>query len=162
MIDYARYAMRDHVKESAKDLVSDFFLKLVQGERKWNKRLSFRQSVFGSLRSEVYNYNRKLTGRKPLQEIEEGDAVSLDEDNPLESLADSELKQMALKALKEHKPPPDQIEELLFECKMDGLTTPREIAEFLELDVKEIYKAEKRLERKMVKVRVLFKSMGYE
>lgn len=161
MVDYARNAIIDRSKEKARDLASDLILKFIGGKRKWNKELTFRQCLFGALQSDVFNYNRKRKGIY-VKEPEEEDSVSLPEDDPLEKLSISGLKEIALKSLRTHKPPPDQMEEWVFECKMEGLTTPRDIADFLEVDVKEIYKAVKRLETKMSPVRKLFKSMGYE
>lgn len=161
MTDYATNAIIDKNREMAKDLASDLIFKYIRGIRKWNKELTFRESLFGSLQSDVFNYNRKLK-RGRMKEVEEEDVISLEEDDPHEKLGNAELKALALKTLKAHNPPPTTLEELLFESKMEGMIRSIEIAEFLGVDVKEIYKAEKRLERKMDAVRVLFKSMGYE
>ncbi len=161
MVDYTTKAMSDHSKERAKDLVSDFILKLISGKRKWYKKLTFRHSLFGSLRSDVFNYNRKLKG-KHFKELEDEDSVSLEEEDHLEKIIISDLKEIALKTLRTYKPPPDHMEELLFQCKMDGMTKSQDVATFLEVDVKEIYKAEMLLGRKIDPIRSLFKSMGYE
>ena len=63
--------------------------------------------------------------------------------------------------LKAHDPPPDYLEELIFECWINGMTKQREVADYLEQDIKEIRKGIKRLKGKLDPIKNKFVKMGY-
>lgn len=49
----------------------------------------------------------------------------------------------------------DDYELLIFECWVDGISKPKDIAKELEIEVKEVYNVTKRLERRLLKIQPL-------
>ncbi|MCB0632746.1 MAG: hypothetical protein R2824_24180 [Saprospiraceae bacterium] len=161
LVTYAMYRMKGESIVDAEKLVGDVFEKTVTGVRNWNKAYTFKHFLFGSVKSLVSQYNDQF-GQKVMDfnyefEIEELSVPGKSNSTDLE-----DLKKLLTQKLKEHVPPPDEIEEMIFECWLDEITRPREIAEFWGLDITEIYKAKKRLERKLGPIRELLNSRTNE
>ena len=161
LVDFALNRMKGNDIIHAEKLVGDIFEKTVTGIRKWNKSHSFKSFLFLAVKSLVSQYNDQF----------EGKAMDFNYDIELEKLSGSdsndssiteELKTKLSEKLKEHIPPPGEIEEMVFECWMDEMKKPRDIAEFWKIDIKEVYKAIKRLERKLNPIRELLNSKSYE
>ncbi len=129
------------------DFVADLFLKVMEGTRDWeNANCSFTDFMFGSLRSELSNFfNGSQVGKT--QDLLKSNAYSNSNQDDIkeERKQVSELLQQA---------GADDNELMVFEYWMDGICKPREIAEDLGVDEKEIYKTVKRLERRLPKIRV--------
>ena len=142
------------------EIVDRVFEKVVNGVRKWNKEYSFQSFLFGAVRSLVYQYNRRtklgpyFPGQPDIENI--SDPADIDQQRL------NELRELCMTTLKQHVPPPDEVEELIFECWLNEITKPRDIAEFLELDVNDIYNGTKRLKRKIRPIYTLLKSESYE
>ncbi len=161
LVHYALNRMKGNDIIQAEKLVGDIFEKTVMGVRKWNKSYTFKSFLFLAVKGLVYQYNKQF-GEKSMDfnydfELEELLASDSNESTELE-----DLKTKLSQKLKEHIPPPDEIEEMVFECWMDEMKKPREIAEFWKIDVKEVYKAIKRLERKLNPIRELLNSNSNE
>lgn len=125
------------------DFVGDLILKVVEGKRDWTKaQCSFTEFLFGCLRSEINNFfkTHKSIYDNELPEIPSNGQPPNDEDkrNQVSDL----LKQEGA----------DDDELTVFECWVDGITKPAEIAKDLGIDVKEVYRITKRLERRLSKI----------
>jgi len=135
--------VKDLEGKTPEDFVGEVLMKVAEGERDWSKaKCSFKVFLFGCLKSHLYNffksYEQKYEAELP--DIESG-AVSENE---------SELKQIAIQKLKEDGADQDEID--VFECWIEDMDKPAEIAELLGKNVKEIYNITKRLERKLPKL----------
>lgn len=160
---FAKFKLYDHDESAAGDIVSGVFDKLLKHDRKWYEGDSLESMLFGAVMSLCNNFNKKLQKSydtiAPDIEIEEvGDRKHLLVSNEMEY---NELRELALKILKEHDPPPDYLEELIFECWMEGLLKQQEVAEYLEQDIIEIRKGVKRLKRKLGPIQEQFRKIGY-
>jgi len=135
--------VKDLEGKTPEDFVGEVLMKVVEGERDWSKaKCSFKDFLFGCLKSHLYNFFKSFEQKyeAELPEIE----------SSVESESESELKQIAIKKLKEDGAVQDEID--VFECWIDNMNKPAEIAELLEKSVKEVYNITKRLERKMPKL----------
>ncbi len=151
MKDMARFAvriMRGNDIVIAEELVGEMFIRTIKGTRKWNKKYSFKHFLFQGVRSLVNQYNNKY-GDEPITFDNNFDLEQIVLANSDDSVKLEALKTKLSEILKSNIPPPDYIEEIIFECWMDDKNKPSEIAESWDLDIKEVYKAIKRLERKL-------------
>lgn len=126
------------------DFVGDLILKVLEGTRDWSKaKCSFELFLFGSLKSDIDNFftTNKFNNTDKLPEIPiEGHSSGFEEE-----------RQKVSELLKQEGS--DDEELIVFEYWMDGMNKPSEIAADLGIDVKEIYKITKRLERRIQKIK---------
>jgi len=133
--------VKDLEGKTPEDFVGEVLMKVAEGERDWSKaKCSFKDFLFGCLKSHLYNF---FNSYEQKYEAELPDIES-------ESEIESELKNIALQKLKEAGADQDEID--VFECWIEYINKPAEIAELLGKDVKEVYNITKRLERKMPKL----------
>ncbi len=135
--------VKDLEGKSPEDFVGEVLMKVAEGERDWSKaKCSFKDFLFGCLKSHLYNFFKSFEQvyEDELPDIESG----------AESGSESELKNIAIKKLKEDGADQDEID--VFECWIDSMNKPAEIADLLGKNVKEVYNITKRLERKMPKL----------
>lgn len=151
MKDMERFAvriMRGNDIVIAEKLVGEMFIRAIDGTRKWNKKYSFKHFLFDGVKSLVSQYNNKY-GEEPIifnNNFDLEQVVLSDSDDSVRLEA---LKAKLSEILKSNIPPPDDIEEIIFECWMDDIKKPAEISKLWGIDIKEVYKAIKRLERKL-------------
>ncbi len=157
MVTYARYRIKGGNLIDSEKIVGDVFEKVIAGIRKWNKDYSFRSFLFGSVKSLVYQYNKQFL-KKVIRYNYDVKVENIPDSTMLDNNSFEELKKITLKLLKKNVPPPDEIEEMVFICWMDEIKKPIDIAKFWEIDIKAVYKAIKRLERKLTPVRELLNS----
>lgn len=162
--DYATYLLYDHNRDRALDISIQAFEKIISQERKWYDGNSFISTIFLVVKSLSNNENKKLQKRREseVDEIDYESVSSPTQQDQFEELNLAELKSIAMEALKSNEPPPDYLEELIFECWIEGLKKQQEIANYLEKDIIEIRKGVKRLNRKIGSVRDKLINMGYE
>lgn len=135
--------VKDLEGKTPQDFVGEVLMKVAEGERDWSKaKCSFKDFLFGCLKSHLYSFFNSFE-----QKFEE---ELLDIEGGTESGSESELKQITIKMLKEEGADQDEID--VFECWVEDMNKPAEIAELLGKNVKEIYNITKRLERKMPKL----------
>lgn len=135
--------LKDLEGKTPEDFVGEVLMKVAEGERDWSKaRVSFKIFLFGCLKSHLYNFFKSFEQRyeADLPDIESG----------VEPENESDLKQIVIHKLKEEGADKDEID--VFECWIEDMNKPAEIAELLGKNVKEIYNITKRLERKMPKL----------
>lgn len=125
------------------DFVGDVILKVMEGKRDWTKaQCSFPEFLFGCLKSEISNFfatNKNIYNSELSETPSNGQSLNVeDKRNQVSEL----LKQEGA----------DDDELTVFEYWMDGITKPAEIAKDLGIDVKEVYKITKRLERRLPKI----------
>jgi len=135
--------VKDLEGKTPEDFVGEILMKVAEGERDWSKaKCSFKDFLFGCLKSHLYNFFKSFEQKyeAELPDIESG----------AESGNESELKQIAIQKLKEDGADQDEID--VFECWIEDMDKPAEIAELLGKNVKEVYNITKRLERKMPKL----------
>ena len=133
--------VKDLEGKTPEDFVGEVLMKVAEGERDWSKaKCPFKDFLFGCLKSHLYNFFKSYEQK---YEAELPDIES-------ESEIESELKNIALQKLKEDGADQDEID--VFECWIENINKPAEIAELLGKDVKEVYNITKRLERKMPKL----------
>lgn len=126
-------------KEAA-DFVGDLIIKVLEGKRDWTKaKCSFREFLFGCLKSEIDNFFTTLKHRFT-DEIPES---ILSNNN---SNVESKQKQVVQLLIDEGS---DDDEIILFEYWMDGIYKPSTIAADLGVDVKFINNVQKRLVRRL-------------
>ena len=125
------------------DFVGDLILKVMEGTRDWSKaKCSFKEFLFGCLKSEITNFF--TTNKNEI--IDELPEIPTDG-----SLSNIEKKRKQVSDLLEQEGADDD-ELTVFECWVDGINKPADIAKDLGVDVKEIYKIIKRLERRLPKI----------
>ena len=161
--DYATYLLHDHDRDKALDVVGQVFDKIISQERKWYKGNSFISTLFQAARSLCYSENKKLHRKRQLEVegIEFEDVAAPNQKDQFDELNLKEIKSIAIKMLKDHDPPPDYLEELIFECWIEGMMKQKEVAEYLEEDIKEVRKGVKRLKSKLGPIQDKFIKMGY-
>jgi DNA-directed RNA polymerase specialized sigma24 family protein len=135
--------VKDLEGKTPEDFVGEVLMKVAEGERDWSKsKVPFKDFLFGCLKSHLYNFFKSFEQvyETELPDIQSGTA----------SGNESELKHIAIKKLKEDGADQDEID--VFECWIEDMNKPAEIAELLGKNVKEVYNITKRLERKMPKL----------
>jgi DNA-directed RNA polymerase specialized sigma24 family protein len=126
------------------DFVAEILMKVAADIRDWEKaKCSFTKFLFGSLRSSLYSFNK---GFKKRFVDDEPEASEIDEDFDLE-----DQKKKAIEQLQELGADDNEIG--LFECWLDDMYKPADIAEQLKVNVDVIHAAKKRLVRKLPKLR---------
>lgn len=163
LVSFSTFLIYDHDPEAATDIVSDYFEKIINLERKWNEAYTFKSACFSGVRSLSDNYNKKLLKKyeKKQAGLETDEVSDKSQQTITEKLEYDELKELALKILKEHDPPPNYLEELIFECWYKGMLKQQEVAKYLGEDIKEIRKGYKRLRGKLGPIQERFYKMGY-
>ena len=135
--------VKDLEGKTPEDFVGEVLMKVVEGDRDWSKsKVPFKEFLFGCLKSHLYNFF------KSFEQVYETELPNTQ--CGTESAIESELEQIAIKILKREGADQDEID--VFECWIEELNKPAEIAELLGKSVKVIYKITKRLERKMPKL----------
>lgn len=121
------------------DFVGDVLVKVVEGKRDWRKaECSFKEFLFGCLRSEISNFFSK---QKSVHSSE------IPESSETESAESIEKKrQRTYEILKKEGADDDEL--MVFECWMEGITKPSEVAQELGIKPQDVYNITKRLERK--------------
>lgn len=148
------------------DFCYNVLIKASTGVRNWDKeKTPFDKFIFGSLRSDLYNFFRKQKNKKNEKEdlqsteqevylIEVNEFIELDEveteDEP-PYIDFKDISQDALKSLREQGA--DKLEIEVFECWLAGYYKPKEIAELCDTDTAEINNTVKRLSRKTIKLK---------
>ena len=145
------------------DFCYNVLIKACDGIRNWDMdKVTFENFVFGCLKSDLYNFFRKLKNKKrnssPPEEDAKDPEVYLIEINEYTDLSDfasddeppdidfKDISKDAIYTLK--KQGADAREIGVFECWLASYYKPTEIAELCGCDVKEVYNAIKRLSRK--------------
>ncbi len=162
--DYATYLLYDHDRDKAFDVAGQVFDKIITQERKWYEGDSFISTLYLAVKSLSDNENKKLKSKRELEVdgVEIDTIASPSQRDQFDDLNFAELKSIALNTLKNHDPPPDYLEELIFECWIEGMTKQQKIACYLGEDIVEIRKGVKRLKRKLDPIKDKFIKMGYE
>jgi len=137
---------------TADDLALEAIGRVLDGRRNWDPD---KEPDFAAyLRSVVKSiYNHEVTDRikreKVLVNPENSDNQDIIENLPLESqqlqdLENEEFKNRILEMFRREE------EQLVLLCYFEGMHKPREIARELEVDVKEIYRIRRNIERKIL------------
>lgn len=125
------------------DFVGEVIIKVIEEKRDWNKaQCPFKEFLFGCLRSEITNF---FTTNKNRYE----DVIPSISSNV--QFSDIEEKHSQVLDLLEREGANDD-ELTVFECWMDGILKPSEVAKDLGIGVKEVYNITKRLERRLPKI----------
>ncbi len=136
--------IKDLEGKTPEDFVGEVLMKVAEGERDWSKaKCSFKVFIFGCLKSHLYSFFKSFEQKY--------EAEFPDIESEAESGSESELIQIAIQKLKEDGADKDEID--VFECWIENINKPAEIAELLGKNVKEVYNITKRLERKMPKLK---------
>lgn len=156
------------------DFCSNVILKACDGTRKWDKdKCSFEQFIFGTLKSDLFNYFRKLSGEKNhLSEGEVDDSdkeiylidinnyIDVDEISSEETPSTIDFDNSSNKIIEDLKSQgADKLEIEIFDCWLNGYYRPKEIAELCGFTVSQINTAVKRLSRKTLKLREKWTSL---
>lgn len=149
------------------DFCYNVLIKSCNGTRNWDKdKTSFENFVFGSLKSDLHNFFRKLNNesKSSYQEndIQNNDEIYLIEVDDYIELSEMEAEDEpqvidfdeisidTLNSLKEQGA--DDLELAVFECWLSGYFKPKEIAELNNITTLEVNIATKRLSRKQLKL----------
>ncbi len=125
------------------DFVGDVILKVMDGKRDWTSaQCSFTEFLFGCLKSEISNF---FTTHKNIYDSELPEIPSNGQ-----SLNVEVQRNQVSELLKQEGADDDEL--IVFEYWADGVTKPAEIAKDLGIDVREVYKITKRLERRLPKI----------
>lgn len=126
------------------DFVGDLILKVLEGRRDWSKaKCSFELFLFGSLKSDIDNFftTNKFNYTDNLPEVSsDANSSNIEEE-----------RRIVYNQLKHEGSDDDEL--IVFEYWMDGMNKPADIAADLGIDVNEIYKITKRLERRIQKIK---------
>lgn len=131
------------------DFVSNVILKTLEGTRDWEKaKCSFTEFLFGCLKSDIDSfYKSKKTYENELPDISsKGEPSNIDKER--EQISELLKKEGA-----------DDDELIVFDCWMDGILKPAEIAKDLGIDVKAVYNITKRLERRLPPIKSQIKNI---
>lgn len=171
MEDYVRNRFYDKSEKERNgfdyvDFCYNVLVKATSGVRNWDKeKTSFDKFIFGSLRSDLYNFFRKQKLKKnnkadsdyTEQEaylIELNDFIEIDEivtkDEPPD-IDFEDISKDALKSLREQGA--NKLEIEVFECWLSGYYKPKEIAELCGTNTIEINNTIKKLSRKTIKLK---------
>jgi len=126
------------------DFVGDVILKVMDGQRDWSKaKCSFTEFLFGCLKSEISNFfsTNKNNYSGDLPDISTREESFNVEDN----------RKKVSELLTQEGADDDEL--TVFEYWIDGIMKPAEIAKDLGIDVKEVYKISKRLERRLSRIK---------
>lgn len=121
------------------DFVGDVLVKIVEGKRDWSKaECSFKEFLFGCLRSEISNFfsKQKIFHSSEIPESSETESV--------ESI--EKKRQRTYDILKKEGADDDEL--MVFECWMEGVTKSSEVAQELGIKPQDVYNITRRLERK--------------
>ena len=130
--------------KEAIDFVSDLIIKVLEGKRDWSKaKCSFREFLFGCLKSEIDNFFTTLK-HKFTNEIPESSQNQTSDFN-----SENDRKKVVQLLIDDGS---DDDEIILFEYWMDGIFKPAEIASDLGVEVLHINNVKKRLARKLIKI----------
>lgn len=141
--------VKDLEGKAPEDFVGEVLMKVAEGERDWQKaKCSFKDFLFGCLKSHISNY---LVAFELKYESDLPDIETREESN-----SDSELMQIAIQKLESDGADQDEVD--MFECWIDGINKPAEVADILGKDIQEIYNIQKRLLRKIPKLHTLTKN----
>lgn len=141
--------VKDLEGKAPEDFVGEVLMKVAEGERDWQKaKCSFKVFLFGCLKSHISNY---LVAFEQKYESDLPDIETREE-----SSSDSELIQIAIQKLESEGADQDEVD--MFECWIDGINKPAEVADLLGKDIQEIYNIQKRLLRKTPKLHTLIKN----
>jgi len=144
------------------DFCHNVILKVCEGVRKWDKDgdATFEEFIFGSLRSDLYNYFRKQKNNTNSNLDEETCLIEINEYSDLDILESEEkppdldfdeICKDTLLFLKEQGA--NKLEIEIFECWLEGYSKPQEIAELCNTNTADINNAIKRLSKKTVKLK---------
>jgi len=125
------------------DFVGEVLLKVIDGQRDWAMaKCTFTEFLFGCLKSEIYNFfkTNKYNFSDELPDLSTN-----------EEPYNFNVEKNQISALLK-KEGADDDELMVFEYWMDGINKPAEIAEDLGIDVKDVYRITKRLERRLPKI----------
>ena len=154
MVLYAMALLKDVDTKSLQgkepmDFVQDVFTKALDRVRNWDEsKCDFINFLFGCLKSEISNF---VTTSKQILSHSSAENISVDTDNI------NDVKDEIIKLLKHEGA--DEHELLLFGLWIEGLTKPSEIAEYSEIDIKEVLNISKRLKRRLLKVQTPIKGL---
>ena len=125
-------------------MVAEVILKVIEGDRDWpNAKCSFKVFLFGCLKSHLNNYAKS---HRPVFVDE------LPEIRDVEATGD--VAEIVLKGIEMLKTAGSDTDEItVFECWCEGIKKPAEIADFFERDVNDVYNIEKRLVRRLAKLK---------
>ncbi|MCK9220675.1 MAG: hypothetical protein M0P47_11580 [Bacteroidales bacterium] len=136
--------LKDLQGKQAEDFVAEVLMKVAEGDRDWNKATcSFKEFLFGCLRSHMSNFV------KSKRQSFVDDPKYLDSDTADCGKSD-ELRDKAIFILIDEGADEDEIN--VFDCWVDGIKKPSDIANQLNKDVKEVYNIAKRLIRRIPKL----------
>ena len=132
------------------DFVGEVILDVLEGKRDWQKaKCTFREFLFGCLRSKIDGFFNKTKHHADIELPEIEDTI-------LNYDYEEKRKQLA-GLLRDTGADDEQL--IVFECWMDGMKKPLEIATDLGIDVNEIYNITKRLLRSIEKIKTQAKSI---
>ena len=122
------------------DFIQEVFYKALDGKRNWDEsKCSFRDFLFGCLKSEISNF------------VETKQAISDDIPNDVSentSTVEEEIKEISALLKQEGA---DDEEIIIFTCWTDGLVKPSEVSDYLGIGVKDVLNITKRLKRRLLK-----------
>ncbi|WP_299317286.1 hypothetical protein [uncultured Maribacter sp.] len=152
------------------DFCYEVLTKACSGVRNWDKeKATFEEFAFGCLKSDLYNFFRKLAKKNKGTNNEIEQEVYLIEINEFTDLSEIEAKEEppdidfneiskdALISIKEQGA--DDLEIKVFECWLAGYFKPQEIAELCDGETFEINNAIKRLSRKTIELKKKWASL---
>ena len=173
MEDYVRGRFYDKTDQNKnglqfQDFCQTVLMKACDGTRKWDMgKGSFENFIFGTLRSDL-NYFFKKGKVRPYEDDNKVDDSEYSEesyitdvyysedielgaiDQSFDKIDDDTNIQGWISSLKEQGS--DNLEIEVFECWTAGIKTPKEVAEYMDLPIKEINNIYKRLRRKKIKL----------
>jgi hypothetical protein len=150
----------EFIGESIEDIVSKVILKLISGDRIWDHEMvNIHAWIINSIRSEVYNLFNKKSTKNEIDEIDdEFECVEFNLENyggneqgfttdPLRILVNKQELELTAKELLELASNDELIEKMIYAI-LEGVENKAEImANYLGVDIQEIYNANKRIVR---------------
>jgi RNA polymerase sigma factor (sigma-70 family) len=129
--------------KTAEDLAEEVIEKLLTGKRNWNRQKH--PDLFSQVKSSIDSHVNNFISQKRL--LESSISYESADNGTNDSYDENELLDYSIKILKSLNASDEEI--ILFQCNVDGLLKPREIAEELGISVTEVYNIKKRLNRKL-------------
>jgi hypothetical protein len=121
------------------DFVGEVIKKVLEGKRDWEKaNCSFEDFLWGCLKSDLHNFFKKLKLNFDLEDQELADQ---------DVVLTLERREEVIQLLRQEGADDDEI--LVFECWLDGLLKPKEVAEELGVEVNHINNITKRIKRRL-------------
>ncbi len=144
----------------ARDLINEAVMQVLRGRRTWNPDVDFVVFVKLTMKSIASNEWKKARRNESMHDEAEGDDGNrapkrqfAEEDDPLQLALDEQAAEARVYELLEAAEGDDVLTRVVDAYLQDGCEQPRHVATRLGMSVKDVYQAQRKLERRVTSMR---------